>query len=61
MCMGAIIESRIEKVIYGIKNHKTHFDNEKLAKNNKIEIEYGILSTEIKQISEKFFKEIRNR
>lgn len=61
MCMGAIVESRIPKIVYGIKNNKTHFDNQKIIKDNKLEVEYGILSTEIKEISEKFFKELRNR
>lgn len=61
MCMGAIVESRIRKIVYGIKNNKTHFDNKKITNDYKIDVEYGILSNEIKELSEKFFKELRNR
>lgn len=54
MCMGAIIETRISKVVYGIKKSEHSFDN-------KIEFVAGILEEECLSILQKFFKNKRNK
>lgn len=56
MCTGAIIQSRIKKVVYGSKNEAFGF----LTKiPTKIEIIPNILETECKQILSDFFQKIR--
>jgi len=56
MCTGAIIQSRIKKVIYGCGNESFGY----LSKvDTKIEIESGILEEKCKKIMSDFFKEIR--
>jgi tRNA(adenine34) deaminase len=61
MCLGAIIESRIPEVYCGIKNKKTNLLNKKLIKTNNLIVKYGVFDKEIIEITEKFFKTIRNR
>ena len=66
MCAGAILQSRIKKVIYGVENEKFGcvnsiekvFDNNKF--NHQIEIESGILKQEIEKMLKDFFKQMRN-
>lgn len=61
MCMGAIIESRINKIYYGIDNSKSHKLNLEMIKNSKIDIEGGILELECKKILDDFFKNMRGK
>jgi len=56
MCLGAIIESRIKKIVYGVSKSKQVFNNL-----NDIEIVGGILENESLEILQKFFKNKRNK
>lgn len=56
MCSGAIKESRISKLIYGIKNENFGYSNNI----NDIEITGGICENECKMLVQKFFKKKRN-
>lgn len=57
MCCGAIIQSRISKVIYGIENENFGYSQE-LNKYN-IEIKSGLCKTECKKIVQEFFTKKR--
>ena len=65
MCSGAIIQSRIKKVIYGIEedrfgcfeNALTYFENKQ---NHKVIVEKGIMEKEIRDLLSNFFKDLRN-
>jgi len=58
MCTGAIIQSRIKKVVYGSKNEAFGY----LTKANlKINIVSGLLETECSKLLTDFFKKIRNK
>lgn len=62
MCCGAIIQSRIKKVVYGISN-KNYGGIESIATifdNMNISIEKGIMQEECLAILQKFFNEKRN-
>ena len=61
MCMGALIESRIDKIVCGIRNTKFRKINDEIIKKYNINIEYGIFDNEIKKDLQKFFKYIRNK
>lgn len=61
MCIGAIVESRIEKIICGVKNQKYNDLNLKVVKKYNLDIKYGILENKIKEIMKNFFNSIRNR
>jgi len=61
MCMGAIVEARIENIICGIENTKSNHLNKKIIKNYNINIKYGIQTQEITDIMNRFFKLLRNR
>lgn len=61
MCMGALIESRIDKIVCGIRNTKFRKTNDEIIKKYNINIEYGIFDNEIKKELQKFFKYIRNK
>lgn len=62
MCCGAIIQSRIKKVVYGCKNEKFgHIESiDKVLNNPKsnhfVEIEKGLLEDKCRVIVQKFFK-----
>ncbi len=64
MCSGAIIQSRMKKVVYGASDSKSGahrsitnlFDQ---AFNHKVKVEYGILEEECKKILSDFFSELR--
>ncbi len=66
MCCGAILQSRIKKIFYGVKNEKFGcvqsiekiFDNDKF--NNHVEITGDICSREIAKMLKDFFKQMRN-
>lgn len=62
MCCGAIVQSRIKKVVYGISN-KNYGGIESIATifdNTNISIEKGIMQEECLAILQKFFNEKRN-
>lgn len=64
MCAGAIIQSRIEKVVFGAIDERygavisaiNMFD---IQSNHKVEFEQGILQEECSKIISNFFKELR--
>ncbi len=58
MCTGAIIQSRIGRVVYGTKNNSFGYLNK--IDNPKIEIIGGILNDECLSIISAFFKEKRD-
>ncbi len=67
MCAGAIINSRIDKVVIGAKDPKggacgsviNILDNSKF--NHRPEVKFGVLEYECSSIITNFFKQIRNR
>ena len=65
MCAGAIIQSRIKKIVIGTKSIKSgscgsviNLLNENNF-NHKIEVKYGVCEKECSEIISKFFKELR--
>lgn len=66
MCTGAIINSRIRKLVYGASDHKAGscgsvvnlFD---LPYNHKPEVISGVCEQECSEILTKFFKNLRNK
>lgn len=65
MCYGAIIHSRIQRVVYGTEEHKTgsinsifNFSNNSLI-NHRFEVTRNILKEECCDILQKFFKKRR--
>ena len=56
MCLGAIVETRIEKVVYGVKKFDQMFDIK-----NDIDIVGGVLEKECLSILQEFFKNKRNK
>ena len=56
MCMGAIVETRIKKVIYGINKSDQMFNDKK-----NINIIGGVLEDECLEILQKFFQNKRNK
>ena len=60
MCMSVIIESKIKKIVYGVKN-KNNIHNLLLTNCEKVEIENNILKNDIEKMMKDFFKEIRNK
>lgn len=61
MCMGAIVESRIKTVYYGVKNEKTHDLNKLICSNEKIKMIPFDENTQINDQLNLFFKAIRNK
>lgn len=67
MCTGAIIESRIKRVIIGTKHIKNKNSENNLNQkidyfnNNNIEITLGILEEQCSNILKKFFKDLRRK
>lgn len=64
MCAGAIIQSRIKKVVYGAKDlkagvHQSVFNLFEYPFNHKVEVVSGVLETECKAIIQTFFKSLR--
>lgn len=65
MCSGAIIQSRIKKVIYGacdyrFGTHKSIINLFDVKFNHTVDIKGGILETECSNIIKDFFKKLRN-
>ena len=67
MCAGALIQSRIKKVVIGTMDKKTGACGsvlnllEDYKFNHQVEIETGIMETECREILQQFFKEIRKK
>ena len=67
MCAGALIQSRIDKVVIGTMDYKTGACGSVLNLlkdfkfNHNVEVETGILKDECEEILQKFFKELRKR
>lgn len=59
MCCGAIIQSRINTVVFGTKNEC--FGNSNILKNNKIKVLPNILEKECLDIMQNFFKKLREK
>jgi len=64
MCAGAIVQSRIKKVIIGAKDPKygmagTTFNAFELKSNHKVAIEFGIMEQECSNVIKDFFKKLR--
>ncbi|MCQ2910668.1 MAG: tRNA adenosine(34) deaminase TadA [Clostridia bacterium] len=67
MCSGAIIQSRISKVVYGAKSENNGcagsvmdvFSHEKMAPH--VKIKDGVLEKECSEILVKFFKDLRTK
>ncbi len=65
MCAGALVLSRIEKIVFGVSDPKTgafgsKIDLNILGLNHKIKIKRGILEEESHQLLKSFFKTKRN-
>lgn len=63
MCLGAIINSRIKKLVFGASDNKSCTKEFLLSKNNSLnhnlEIESGILEEECAKLLKEFFKNAR--
>ena len=65
MCAGAIIQSRLKKVYYGVSDEKTGAVGSKLNLfkdykfNHNVEAENGILTEQCKELLQNFFIELR--
>ncbi len=67
MCAGAIINSRIDKVVIGSRDLRMGCcgtveditNNPKF--NHRAQVTFGVLEEECRQILQKFFKELRNK
>lgn len=66
MCAGAIIQSRVKRVVYGALDyrfgaHKSITNMFELKLNHKVEIDGGILEEECSKIISDFFLELRKK
>ncbi len=67
MCAGAIVNSRIERLVIGTRDFKrgccgTVEDLTNHPKfNHRLEVEFGVLEAECSSILSKFFKELREK
>ena len=59
MCCGAIIQSRISKVVYGVKND--NYGYSKILEKNNVKLIDGICKEKCKKIIQNFFIEKRNQ
>ena len=65
MCAGAIIQSRIRKIVIGAKDSKygmagTTFNAFELKNNHNVKIEFGVMEEECSNIIKDFFKKLRD-
>lgn len=65
MCMGAIVNSRIKKVVYGAKDAKAGacdsvFSFNSYPLNHKPQVQGGIMDCECRELLSRFFKEKRS-
>lgn len=65
MCMGAILNSRIDKVYFGAYEQKGRSLTDELANanllNHTVEVTGGVLEEECKRVLSSFFSEMRSR
>ncbi len=66
MCAGAIVNSRIERVVYGIRDERAGafggvFDLNSFPLNHKPEIVGGMMEDECRELLQMFFKTLRER
>ena len=65
MCMGAILNARIDKVYFGAYEQKGRSLTKELAEanllNHKVEVTGGVLEAECAQVLTSFFSEMRER
>ena len=65
MCMGAVLNSRIERVYFGAYEQKGRSLTEELAKanllNHTVEVTGGVLKEECAEVLTSFFSEMRER
>ena len=65
MCVGAIAQARIERLVYGASDEKTGAVNSKFRllndrhQNHRVEVKRGVLKQECSEILRNFFKERR--
>ncbi len=62
MCAGAILQSRISRIVYGLQNNnfgEVTSNNEVFKNNKKIKIDGCICEEESKSLVQSFFKNIR--
>ena len=64
MCAGAIVQSRIKKLLIGARDPKygmagTEFNAFELKSNHNVDIEFGIMEEECSSIIKDFFKKLR--
>lgn len=64
MCAGAIIQSRIKRVVYGASDYKAGAHQSKLNMfeiefNHKVDVKSGVLESESKNLIQDFFKKLR--
>lgn len=64
MCCGAIIQSRIKKLVYGVNEERfgaceSIIKTFELKSNHKVEVEKGICKEEIKDLMQNFFAQLR--
>jgi tRNA(adenine34) deaminase len=60
MCMGLILETRINKIYCSTRNNKYEKSLDAIIKNNNINIEYGIFEEDSRNLLKKFFSSKRN-
>lgn len=65
MCTGAIIQSRIERLVYGVDEERFGCIHEatnyfEKNQNHKVIVEKGLMSEEIKNLMSDFFKNLRD-
>lgn len=67
MCAGAVLQARIQKVFFGVKEPKfggvVSKDNifDKTDLNHKVSYEYGMLADEISELMKSFFLKLRQK
>ncbi len=67
MCSGAIVQSRLDKVVFGTFNKQAGFCGSVLnvlqmdELNHKVVIESGVLENECKELMQSFFKNFRKK
>ena len=66
MCAGAIVQSRIKKVVIGARDPKygmagTVFNAFDLKSNHEVEVGFGVLEEESSSIIKEFFKKLRDK
>lgn len=60
MCMGLILETRINKIYCSTRNNKYEKSLDAIIKNNNINIEYGIFEEDSRKLLKNFFSSKRN-